>query len=158
MDSPNTLQGLLQFTASIAAEFYVGRAGEPVPTGDGRHRTYNVEDAVNEAAALVTFALSPELAGRSFERAASLYGATSLLETLQPRAHPGQQKLRQQQTRTLTLRSRNNGKYAQSMNGNKILIRSKANSRSRLGIPPLNRSFSCGFCLDGGSYTRNIHE
>ena len=36
MDSPNTLQGLLQFTASIAAEFYVGRAGEPVPTGDGR--------------------------------------------------------------------------------------------------------------------------
>ena len=91
MDSPNTLQGLLQFTASIAAEFYVGRAGEPVPTGGGRHRTYNVEDAVNEAAALVTFALSPELAGRAFERAASLYGATSLLETLQPQAHSGRQ-------------------------------------------------------------------
>ena len=34
MDSPNTLQGLLRFTASIAAEFYVGRAGEPVPTGE----------------------------------------------------------------------------------------------------------------------------
>jgi hypothetical protein len=91
MDSPNTLQGLLRFTASIAAEFYVGRAGEPVPTGGGRQRAYNVEDAVNEAAALLTFALSPELAGRSFERAASLYGTTSLLETLQPQAHSGRQ-------------------------------------------------------------------
>jgi hypothetical protein len=91
MDSPNTLQGLLRFTASIAAEFYVGRAGEPAPTGGGRHRTYNVEDAVNEAAALLTFALSPELAGRAFERAASLYGATSLLETLQPQPHSGWQ-------------------------------------------------------------------
>jgi hypothetical protein len=91
MDSPNTLQGLLRFTASIAAEFYVGRAGEPVPTGGGRQRTYNVEDAVNEAAALLTFALSPELAGRAFERAASLYGAASLLAGLQPQANQGQQ-------------------------------------------------------------------
>jgi hypothetical protein len=94
MDSPNTpltLQGLLRFTASIAAEFYVGRAGEPVPTGGGRQRAYNVEDAVNEAAAILTFALSPELAGRAFERAASLYGAASLLAALQPQAHSGQQ-------------------------------------------------------------------
>jgi hypothetical protein len=91
MDSPSTLQGILRFTASIAAEFYVGRAGESVPTGGGRQRTYNVEDAVNEAAALLTFALSPELAGRAFERAASLYGAASLLAGLQPQTNPGQQ-------------------------------------------------------------------
>jgi hypothetical protein len=76
-----TSSGLLHLTATIAAEIYVGRAGEPVGP-NGSQRLYDVQDAVNEAAALLTVALTPSLAAISYRMAAATYGVPSLLDAV----------------------------------------------------------------------------
>jgi len=76
-----TASGLLHLTATIAAEIYVGRAGEPVGPRNAQ-RTYDVQDAVNEAAALLTVALTPSLAAESYRMAAATYGVESLFEVV----------------------------------------------------------------------------
>jgi hypothetical protein len=76
-----TASGLLHLTATIAAEIYVGRAGEPVGP-NGNLRPYEVQDAVNEAAALLTVALTPSLAANSYQIAAATYGVPSLLDAV----------------------------------------------------------------------------
>jgi hypothetical protein len=74
-----TSSALLHLTATIAAEIYVGRAGEPVRVG-GAERPYDVKDAVNEAASLLTVALTPTLAAESYRIAGAVYGVPSLLD------------------------------------------------------------------------------
>ncbi|MGF9762963.1 hypothetical protein AAII07_48190 [Microvirga sp. 0TCS3.31] len=76
-----TSSGLLHLTAKIAAEIYVGRAGEPVGPRNAQ-RTYEIHDAVNEAAALLTVALTPSLAAESYRIAAATYGVPSLLDAV----------------------------------------------------------------------------
>jgi hypothetical protein len=76
-----TSSALLHLTATIAAEIYVGRAGEPVGVG-GVERPYDVKDAVNEAAALLTVALTPTLAAESYRIAGAVYGVPSLLDVV----------------------------------------------------------------------------
>jgi hypothetical protein len=76
-----TSSALLHLTATIAAEIYVGRAGEPVGVG-GAERPYDVKDAVNEAAALLTVALTPTLAAESYRIAGAVYGVSSLLDVV----------------------------------------------------------------------------
>lgn len=76
-----TSSGLLHLTATIAAEIYVGRAGEPVGP-NGSQRLYDVQDAVNEAAALLTVALTPSLAAVSYRMAAATYGVPSILDAV----------------------------------------------------------------------------
>jgi hypothetical protein len=76
-----TSSGLLHLTAKIAAEIYVGRAGEPVGPRNAQ-RTYEIHDAVNEAAALLTVALTPSLAADSYRIAAATYGVPSLLDVV----------------------------------------------------------------------------
>ena len=76
-----TSSALLHLTATIAAEIYVGRAGEPVGPRNAQ-RTYEVHDAVNEAAALLTVALTPSLAADSYRIAAATYGVPSLLDVV----------------------------------------------------------------------------
>jgi len=80
--APNlTSSALLHLTATIAAEIYVGRAGEPVGV-KGAERPYDVRDAVSEAAALLTVALTPTLAAESYRIAGAVYGVPSLLDVV----------------------------------------------------------------------------
>ena len=76
-----TSSALLHLTATIAAEIYVGRAGEPIGVG-GAARPYDVKDAVNEAAALLTVALTPTLAAESYRIAGAIYGVPSLFDVV----------------------------------------------------------------------------
>ena len=76
-----TSSALLHLTATIAAEIYVGRAGEPIGVGSAE-RPYDVKDAVNEAAALLTVALTPTLASESYRIAGAVYGVPSLLDVV----------------------------------------------------------------------------
>jgi hypothetical protein len=76
-----TPRELLHLTATVASEIYVSRAGEPV-TVAGRQRTYDVQDAVAEAAALLTWALTPRLAADVYRVAAATYGVQSLFDAV----------------------------------------------------------------------------
>jgi hypothetical protein len=73
--------GLLHLTARIAAELFVSRAGEPVDPGSNERR-YDVQDAVTEAAGLLTYALTPELVGEAYRLAANTFGVGSFFEML----------------------------------------------------------------------------
>lgn len=77
MSKPLDAPALQQLTATLAGSLYSARGGEPVR--EGANLFYTTNDAVREAAELLTLALTPELVKGFYADAASKMGAEQSL-------------------------------------------------------------------------------